>query len=135
MAESDPTPILRDDESGGASGSAERRAHKRDSLFLRMAVATESGEALGQARVRNLSRSGLMADCDGGFRDGDRVMVDLRGIGDVTGRVAWVRADRIGVAFDRPVDPQAARKPVGQGAGDGVPSYLRMLPRVTRFMR
>jgi hypothetical protein len=30
----------------------------------------------------------------------------------ITGKVAWKEEARFGVAFDRPIDPQLARKPV-----------------------
>ena len=130
MAESDPTPILQDPSDG-----ASKRSAKRDSLFLLTALADEAGQPLGKARVRNLSETGLMADCEASFRDGDRIVVHLRGIGDVKGQVSWVRGDRIGMAFDERIDPQAARKPVSGNAGEGVPHYLRPLPRVSKFGR
>jgi hypothetical protein len=128
MADTDPTPALQTEPSDGAS----KRNAKRDSLFLLTTIASESGQPLGKARVRNLSETGLMADCDKSFRDGDRLVVHLRGIGEVAGHVTWVRAGRIGMTFDRTIDPQAARKPVG-GTGEGLPSYLRQLPRVAKF--
>ncbi|MBT2185874.1 PilZ domain-containing protein [Sphingobium nicotianae] len=130
MAESDPTPILQDPSDG-----ASKRGAKRDSLFLLTTLSDETGNPLGKARVRNLSETGLMADCEASFRDGDRVVVQLRGIGDVSGRVSWVRGDRIGMAFDARIDPQAARKPVSQPQGEGLPLYLRQLPRVAKFSR
>jgi hypothetical protein len=129
MAESDPTPILQDDPDAGAA----KRAAKRDSLFLLTTIADEAGKPLGKARVRNLSETGLMADCDGGFHDGDRLRVQLRGIGEVSGRVSWVRGDRIGLVFDQPIDPQAARKPVHVGSADQLPPYLRQLSRASKF--
>ena len=132
MADSDPTPALHNDFPDGAS----KRSAKRDSLFLLTTVSDESGQPLGKARVRNLSESGLMADCEASFRDGDRLVVHLRGVGEVSGRVSWVRADPFAVAFDGRIDPQAARKPVGAASsGDVLPAYLRPLPRVAKFGR
>ena len=133
MAESDPTPVLHDDD---PSNGASKRGAKRDSLFLLTTISNESGQSLGRARVRNLSETGLMADCDMAFRDGDRLVVHLRGVGEVPGRVTWVRGDRIGLEFDMRIDPQAARKPVNSGGPtDGLPAYLRQLPRVAKFSR
>ena len=124
-----------DMDKGEAEGAPRRRA-QRDSLFLLTALAEENGRARGKARVRNLSETGLMADCEGGFSDGDRLVVDLRGIGPVPGTVTWVRGDRIGMTFDRRIDPQAARRPVqGSASTDSMPAYLRPLPRVGRFPR
>ena len=130
MADSDPTAALHDDSSDGAS----RRCAKRDSLFLLTTVSDEAGHPLGKARVRNLSETGLMADCEASFRDGDRLVVLLRGVGEVSGQVSWVRGDRIGMAFDQRIDPQAARKPV-TASGDMLPAYLRPLPRVAKYGR
>jgi hypothetical protein len=131
MAESDPTPILQ-----GPPDGAFKRGARRDSLFLLTTLADEAGNSFGKARVRNLSRTGLMADCEASFRDGDRVVVHLRGIGDVPGKVSWVRGDRIGMSFDAPIDPHAARKPVNATVpGESLPLYLRQLPRVNKYSR
>ncbi|MBB5987254.1 PilZ domain-containing protein [Sphingobium lignivorans] len=125
MAESDPTPILHSD----APDKASKRGAKRDSLFLLTTLLDEAGQPLGKARVRNLSETGLMADCDSHLRDGDRLVVRLRGVGDVAGRVTWVRGDRIGMAFDGSIDPRAARKPVGARSAESGPPFLRKLVR------
>jgi len=131
MADSDKQPPAE----GSQPDSGSKRAAPRDSLFLLATLADESGKPHGKARVRNLSETGLMADCEGLFADGDRLVVDLRGIGEVACRVSWVRGDRIGLAFDKRIDPQAARKPVQTGQTDKLPAYLRQLPRVSRFPR
>lgn len=105
---------------------ASKRTAKRDSLFLLTTLSTESGETRGRARVRNLSETGLMADCDADFSSGERLVVHLRGIGEVSGAIAWVRGDRIGLAFDKQIDPLAARKPVkAAGAGTNAMSVHR----------
>jgi hypothetical protein len=103
------------------------RAAPRDSLFLLTTLATPDGVQLGKARVRNLSATGLMADCERAVPAGIQVICDLRGIGSVIGTIAWSRDDKIGMAFDEPIDPQLARKPVG-GSGSQhatLPDYLR----------
>ncbi len=98
-----------DDGPPAAAGTKARA--KRDSLFLLAEVIRETGEAVGNARIRNLSATGLMADCETQLLNGDRLVFDLRGIGPVPGSVRWVSIMRIGVGFDREIDPQAARKP------------------------
>ena len=105
-----------------AQDSASARDTSRDSLFL-MAEFREVGAGTGaragtgqQVRVRNLSSGGLMAEYTGAIEAGALVELEVRGIGWIKGNVAWVAAGRIGVAFDRKVDPMAARKPTG-GAG------------------
>ncbi|WP_066701906.1 PilZ domain-containing protein [Sphingobium amiense] len=103
------------------------RSAPRDSLFLLAAISTPEGAPLGKARVRNLSATGMMADCERPIPADVRVRCDLRGVGHVDGVVAWARAEKIGVAFDRPIDPQLTRKPVGAGAPQStMPDYLRM---------
>jgi hypothetical protein len=57
------------------------------------------------ARVRNISRGGMMAECRFRGAAGDRVDVFMQGLGEVAGTVAWVGPGRIGVSFDEPVDP------------------------------
>lgn len=110
-----------------------KRVARRDSLFLLAGIRRETGETLGRARIRNLSETGLMADCEQVLGDGDRLVVDLRGIGEVAGRVAWVRGDRIGMVFDQTIEPQDARRPVGNG-DSSLPDYLRpvMSPQLFR---
>jgi hypothetical protein len=63
-------------------------------------------------RVRNLSGVGLMADYCDVILPGEEVTVTLRGIGSVSGKVAWVKRNRVGIAFDVEVNPRLARKPV-----------------------
>lgn len=102
--------------------AAQGREAVRDSLFLAGVVRCSGGEE-HKVRVRNLSAGGMMAECDSDFAEGDAVAVLLRGIGRVTGKVAWRTADRIGIAFDMEIDPKAARKPVGQGGR--TPDYAK----------
>lgn len=68
-----------------------------------------------------------MAECDAPFAQGERLVFDLRHIGPVAGCVSWAKDNRIGVQFDRAIDPQAVRKPVGTNPGKGIPLYVRYL--------
>ncbi|MFZ2995129.1 PilZ domain-containing protein [Sphingobium sp.] len=104
------------------------RNSPRDSLFLLTNFSTPEGVPLGKARVRNLSATGLMADCERAVPADTKVQFDLRGIGRVSASVAWARGDKVGVTFDTPIDPQLARKPVSSGAEQPMmPDYLRPL--------
>lgn len=91
-----------------------RRTAARDSLFLSATIRRrgDTGEESSPVRVRNLSADGMMADYHEASVPGDAVVVTLRGIGSVPGKVAWVGQGRIGIAFDVEVDPKLARKPV-----------------------
>ncbi|WP_461158442.1 PilZ domain-containing protein [Sphingobium sp. TomMM35A] len=102
------------------------RSGPRDSLFLLTNLATEEGKPLGRARVRNLSATGLMADCERPVPADAAIVLDLRGVGRVSGRVVWSKDGKIGIAFDHEIDPALARKPVASGSTSRAPSYLRL---------
>ena len=110
---------------------AHNRLDARDSMFL-MADFRLEGSGTSQAvRVRNLSAGGLMAEFPSGLGEGTRVEIDVRGVGRIPGQVAWSTEGRIGVAFDRTIDPILARKPVGGGAAPS--TYVKpVLPRGSR---
>lgn len=100
------------------AGAKRQRARDRDSLFLAATLKVAGVIEPAPVRVRNLSEGGLMAELPQGAPVGAPVELTLRGIGPVTGEVAWCTAGRIGVAFDRPIDPKKARKPVGKVTAD-----------------
>ncbi|MCI4589922.1 PilZ domain-containing protein [Sphingobium sp. BYY-5] len=114
------------DDEQGISDRGPARAAPRDSLFLLTNLCTSDGAPLGKARIRNLSATGLMADCEGAVAVGARIALDLRGVGRVSGRVVWSRENKIGVAFDEAIDPQLARKPVASDASQRMSDYLRL---------
>jgi hypothetical protein len=95
-----------------------RRSSNRDSLFLSATIQRQGEDCEGQvsARVRNLSAVGVMVDYLEKATPGEPVLVTVRGIGTVSGKVAWVKQDRIGIAFDDEVDPKLARKPITNDA-------------------
>ena len=97
-----------------ARSAGAKRTRPRDSLFLKVNGVIEDTPV----RVRNLSEGGLMADLPHGAPVGAAVELELRGVGKVTGQIAWCTAGRVGIAFDRPIDPQKARKPVGKVSAD-----------------
>lgn len=91
-----------------------QRAGARDSLMLAAQFRIGDKPAI-QVRVRNLSSGGLMAEVPQPIDGGTPVEVEVRGVGWVSGRIAWFAEGRVGVAFDREIDPLLARKPVGAG--------------------
>jgi hypothetical protein len=90
------------------------RAEPRDSMFL-LATMRRPGGPEVQVKVRNLSSGGMMVECPASFTRGEEVESDLRGIGAVGGKIAWTTGTRLGVSFDRAIDPALARKPVVGG--------------------
>lgn len=99
--------------SGDAANS---RQQNRDSLFL-VAQFRQSARRreVSQVRIRNLSAGGLMADLPAPLPQGTPVEINVRGLGWIPGQVAWYVEGRAGVAFDCPIDPTLARKPVTGG--------------------
>ncbi|MBB3980486.1 hypothetical protein GGR44_000117 [Sphingobium fontiphilum] len=115
-----------DKEQGFSEDRGPARSAARDSLFLLTSIMSADGVDLGKARVRNLSATGLMADCERAIPADIAIVVELRGVGRVSGRIAWSREHKIGMAFDEVIDPQLARRPVSQGASRAaLPDYLR----------
>lgn len=82
----------------------------RHSVMMHATVSV--GPAAASARIRNISRGGMMAEFRFRGAPGARVAVLMRGIGEVAGAVAWVEPGKIGVMFDEPIDPtEVLRKP------------------------
>lgn len=88
----------------------ETRSVNRDSFFLLASVQVENQSDVHRVRVRNLSDGGMMAEGALNVRRGDRLEIELRNVGKVGGSVAWVQDKRFGIAFDREIDSQGARK-------------------------
>ncbi len=84
----------------------------RDSLFLSAEVSVEGGLKPVSVRVRNLSAGGMMVDSNAIFHEGSIVSAVLRGIGSVSGQIAWIIEERAGISFDKEIDPKEARAPV-----------------------
>lgn len=95
----------------------------RDSLFLLGELLVDGQGDPVRVKIRNLSAGGMMAEGDLDVERGARVSVTLRNIGKVSGSVAWVQDNRIGVAFEYEIDPKLARAPVG--TGETTPRYTR----------
>ena len=107
------------------------RSRKRDSLFMTAQLHLGAAPNAVEVRVRNLSEGGLMVEYDRAVEPGAAVMLEMRGLGEVTGTVAWCTRGRIGIALDEPIDPKRARKPIGAGAA--TPDYAK--PIVVRTPR
>jgi hypothetical protein len=98
----------------------------RESVFLLAHLQTSLPREPATLRVRNLSPGGLMADYSGALQKGDRIVVEMKGLGEISARVAWRTDVRIGIAFDVQVDPRNARIPIGRTTRTEVivPPYL-----------
>ena len=97
---------------GPEDEGASQRTRSRDSLFL-IAQMRVGGDATTQdVRVRNLSEGGLMVEVAKPLPLGTEITLEVRGLGEVKGSVAWYAEGRAGVALATPIDPKKARKPV-----------------------
>ena len=99
------------------------RGADRDSLFLQAGLILPGDADPVTVRVRNLSPGGMLAEANVKVVQGAAVEVDLRNVGPVAGRVIWVGEGKFGIAFDRPVDPQAVRRQVVSQSD--LPPHLR----------
>ena len=106
------------------------RNENRDSLFLKAILRFPSSNEEGEVRIRNLSAGGLMAEAPVRVSRGEKVEINLRSIGWISGSVAWITEGRLGIAFDHPIDPKLARKPSGT-TKDDIPHYLKKLDQAT----
>jgi hypothetical protein len=108
--------------------SESNRSNDRNSLLLKAILRFPASASESEVRIRNLSSGGLMAEAPLRAARGEIVEISLKNIGWVTGKVAWVAESRIGIAFDYPIDPKAARQSVGGNKVDEtMPHYLRKL--------
>ena len=102
-----------------------KRQEKRDSLFLSATVTIEGGKPFS-TRVRNLSAGGMMIDVTADPVPGAPLVAEVRGIGEIVGRIAWSSPGRAGVAFAQEIDPRLAR--AGGAPKVGLPEYLKSVP-------
>jgi len=101
------------------------RNESRDSLFLAARLEVAGGMRPETIRVRNLSRSGLMAEASATYGIGTEVTLTFRNIAPVNGRVVWVSDGRMGIALDEEIDPLRARQVIN-GTQDPTPDFLRV---------
>lgn len=111
-----PTSV--DEEVAALSRSADR-----DSLFMQAGLILPDRADPVVVRVRNLSPGGMLAEAKVSMAQGTAVQIDLRNVGPVSGRIVWAGEGKFGIAFDRPVDPQAVRRQVVTESD--LPPYLR----------
>jgi PilZ domain len=99
-----------------------KRGQNRDSLFVKAVLRFPVSGDEKEVRVRNISSGGLMAEAPLRTPRGDPIEVQLRNIGWVSGKVAWVAESRFGIAFDYPIDPKMLA--VRESSGYEIPRYL-----------
>lgn len=82
----------------------ERRKRNRASVALDTLMCDREGRTFG-VQIINLSNGGLMAITEAPLCERDPVRIDLPTIGWIRATVVWVLAERVGVQFRDPIDP------------------------------
>ncbi len=82
----------------------ERRKRERECVALDTLMCDREGRTFG-AQILNLSNGGLMATTEAPLCERDPIRIDLPTIGWIRATVVWVLADRVGVQFRDPIDP------------------------------
>ncbi len=111
------------------STNASQRSNDRNTLLLKAVLRFPASGNEREVRVRNLSSGGMMAEAAVQASRGEAVEVNLKNMGWITGKVAWLAESRFGIAFDYPIDPKAARQNIASGSplDENLPHYLRKL--------
>lgn len=76
---------------------------KRKALLSNAHGARDDGAPI-EVRVRNLSDTGLGGVATQTLARGERIRIEIKGIGEIAGCVAWARGVSFGMVFDQPVD-------------------------------
>jgi hypothetical protein len=92
-----------------AAGMSDGRQLPRASLFIMADLRLDGENFEHRIKMRNLSAGGLMAEGTVQAMRGMAVSVKLRDLGWVEGTVAWVQANRFGIAFHAAIDPDQVR--------------------------
>jgi PilZ domain len=106
------------------------RDKSRASIFLGAVICFGEERTCRNVRVRNISSGGMMIDIVGPLEKGLSVVAEMKGIGEVRGRIVWSTENRAGVAFNREVNPALARNT--PSAAPAAPAYAKPLLDHTR---
>ncbi|MEO7913930.1 MAG: PilZ domain-containing protein [Novosphingobium sp.] len=87
----------------------DNRQLPRANLFIMADLRLEGENFEHRVKMRNLSAGGMMAEGTVEAMRGMVVSVKLRGMGWIEGTVAWVQANRFGIAFREEIDTDQVR--------------------------
>ncbi|MEM1131313.1 MAG: PilZ domain-containing protein [Pseudomonadota bacterium] len=109
----------------------DNRNDHRDALFMLAKIQFVKSGKMIDARIRNLSSGGMMAESNVFCAAGDRVIVDMVNAEEIEGRISWQTSGRFGIAFDHPVDPQTIRAARNKKSDTLIekPSHLRLMEK------
>ncbi|WP_068080015.1 PilZ domain-containing protein [Novosphingobium rosa] len=106
----------------------EKRHSFRDNLLMRTQCRIRETGAEILVKLRNISAQGLMAEGEGAPAKGAEVALELRNLGWVEGRVAWVQDQRFGIVFAQEIDPARVRQPLADSAAATAPATMLRRP-------
>lgn len=109
----------------------EKRHSFRDSLLMSArCLIREQGVEGGveiTVKLRNISAQGVMAEAQRAPAKDAQVSLELRNVGWVEGRVAWVQDNRFGILFAKEIDPNRVRQIPAEAQAAPVPMTPRPL--------
>jgi len=99
-------------------------------LMVGKLICEGAGEQL--CRVRNISATGMLLESPFLLREGDNIVVELRGGPVLEGKIMWVSDGRAGVQFTAPIDVEDV---LASAKGSSPAARLRRaVPRAPRFV-
>jgi hypothetical protein len=107
----------------GAQGAEQRSAMRHPLIW---SGDLHHGTHSWHVRLRNVSSSGALVECEGSFRVDSEVLLDLGKAGAFTASVSWAVGDHVGLTFDEPFDLRrlAEAKPRLTPRNWSCPDYL-----------
>jgi hypothetical protein len=94
--------------------ASEHQRDKRSGVIIRAAI--DTGSAVVERRVRNLSIRGACVDHDGELKIGQSVRLTMGRLPEQVAEVMWVKDKLAGLQFAAEIDVEAARAPRGAGS-------------------
>ena len=104
--------------------AVDTRHLSRSSLFQMASVRLYGTATSDQVKVRNLSDTGVMVQGELLAEVGQRVIVTLRNVGEVGGKVVWTESAKVGIQFDERIDAALAQKNLSERRTEA-PRYAR----------
>ena len=83
---------------------ADSRSEDRDEVHYRARATGADANTQHMLLIVNISPHGLMGRCDSAVAEGERLHVQLPGVGPVVAEVRWALGGRLGCQFDKPID-------------------------------
>jgi hypothetical protein len=92
---------------------------------MRRAITCIAGDTM-EVKLRNISSMGAQVECPASVAPGTAIVIDIVGVGPVTGTVRWAQAGKFGIQFGEQFDLArlAPKRDKPNDAGMLRPGYL-----------